>query len=132
VWETLEDVQEPGERSSRALAEAAARYKELPETERVYRPDEAIRLMVHYVAISIAIGSRSQDVMLIRSLPRLLEPFAPISPGVDAILHNAMATREARVYAQPEHARLRWTDIHARLGQMTPDQVESLHVIRQA
>jgi tetratricopeptide (TPR) repeat protein len=87
---------------------------------------------VHYVAISIAIGSRTQDVVLVASLPPLLEPFAPISPGVDAILHNAMATREARAYGQPEHARRRWIETYERLGEMTPDQVESLHVIRQA
>src|SRR5678815_4612684 len=81
---------------------------------------------------SIAIGSRCQDVALIKSLPPLLEPFAPLAPGVDAILHNAMATREARAYAQPENARRRWKDVFERLGKMTPDQVESLHVIRHA
>lgn len=132
AWEAMTDVADPGERRRRALSEASMRYAALPEAERVYRPDEAIRLMVHYVAISIAIGSRSQNVTLISSLPRLLEPFAPLTPGVDAILHNAMATREARVYAQPEHARRRWIEVHERLGKMTPDQVESFHVIRQA
>lgn len=131
-WEAMKDIADPAERRSRALSAASARYAALPERERVYRPDEAIRLMVHYVAISIAIGSRSQDVMLISSLPPLLEPFAPLSPGVDAILHNAMATREARVYGQPERARERWIETYGRLGKMTPDQVESLHVIRQA
>jgi tetratricopeptide (TPR) repeat protein len=132
AWQAMKDVADPGERRSRALSEAYARYIALPEVERVYKPDEAIRLLVHYVAISIAIGSRTQHVELVASLPPLLEPFAPISPGVDAILHNAMATREARVYAQPEHARRRWIETYERLGKMTPDQVESLHVIRHA
>jgi tetratricopeptide (TPR) repeat protein len=62
----------------------------------------------------------------------LLEPFASLAPGVDAILHNAMATREARAYGQPEHARRRWIETHERLSKMTPDQVESLHAIRNA
>ena len=132
AWLAAADVTDPAERRARALGEAYARYSALPEHERVYRPDEAIRLLVHYVAISIAIGSRSQNVVLVKSLPPLLEPFAPLAPGVDAILHNAMATREARAYAQPEKARKRWKDVFERLGQMTPDQVESLHVIRHA
>jgi hypothetical protein len=132
AWEAMKDVADPGERLRRALAQASSRHAALPEGERVYRPDEAIRLLVHYVAISIAIGSRTQDVLLISSLPGLLEPFAPLSPGVDAILHNALATREARVYSQPERARKRWMEVHERLGKMSPDQVESLHVIRQA
>src|SRR5262249_13526482 len=109
-----------------------ARYVSQTERDRVYRPDEAIRLLVHYVAISIAIGSRSQDVALIRSLPPLLAPFAPLAPGVDAILHNAIATCEARAFAQPEKARRRWLEVYERLGKMTPDQVESLNVIRHA
>ncbi len=132
AWEAMKDVADADERRSRALASAYARHSALPEVERVYRPDEAIRLLVHYVAISIAIGSRCQDVCLVRSLPPLLEPFAPLAPGVDAILHNAMATREARAFAQPERARRRWKDVYARLGHMTPDQVESLAVIRHA
>lgn len=132
AWEALEGVADADERRSRALATAYARYAALPEVERVYRPDEAIRLLVHYVAISIAIGSRCQDVVLVRSLPSLLEPFAPLSAGVDAILHNAMATREARAFAQPERARRRWLDVYERLGQMKPDEVESLAVIRHA
>jgi hypothetical protein len=132
LWESMTDVADANERRSRALAGAYAHHTALPERERVYKPDEAIRLLVHYVAISIAIGSRCQDVELVRSLPPLLEPFAPLSPGVDAILHNAMATREARVFAQPERARRRWMDVYERLGKMTPDQVESLAVIRHA
>jgi hypothetical protein len=43
-----------------------------------------------------------------------------------------MATREARAYGQPEHARRRWIETYDRLGKMTPDQVESLYVIRHA
>ncbi|HEX4474840.1 MAG TPA: serine/threonine-protein kinase [Polyangiaceae bacterium] len=132
TWEELKDVTDVDERRSRAVSSAFARHAALPENERVYSPDEAIRLLVHYVAISIAIGSRCQEVSLIRSLPRLLEPFAPLSAGVDAILHNAMATCEARAFGQPERARRRWLDVYERLGTMTPDQVESLAVIRHA
>jgi len=132
AWEALSDVADARERLSLALGEARKHYAGLPEAERVYRPDEAIRILVHYVAISIAIGSRTQDVRLVASLPPLLEPFAPLAPGVDAILHNAMATREARAYGQPEHARRRWIETYERLSEMTPDQVESLHVIRHA
>jgi tetratricopeptide (TPR) repeat protein len=132
AWEALSDVTDAGERRSRALESTFARYAALPEAERVYSPEEAIRLLVHYVAISIAIGSRCQDVLLVRSLPPLLEPFAPLSAGVDAILHNSMATREARAYGQPERARSRWREVYERLGKMSPDEVESLVVIRHA
>ena len=78
------------------LSSPGQRYLATPESERVYKPDEAIRYLVQYVAISIAIGARSQNVRLITSLPPLLEPFAALSPAVDAILHNALATCEAR------------------------------------
>ena len=132
AWEALSDVTDADERRSRALGSAFERYAALPEAERVYSPEDAIRLLVHYVAISIAIGSRCQDVLLVRSLPPLLEPFAPLSAGVDAILHNSMATREARAYGQPERARSRWLEVYERLGKMSPDEVESLAVIRHA
>jgi tetratricopeptide (TPR) repeat protein len=132
AWEALHEVADPRERRTRALRQASERYAALPESERVYRVDEAIRILVHYVVISIAIGARTQDVALIASLPPLLEPFAALSPGVDAILHNAMATREARVFAQPEHARRRWIETYERLSKMTPDQVEALVAIRYA
>jgi hypothetical protein len=132
AWEAFNDVADPSERRARALAQTGQHYAALPEAERVYRLDEAIRILVHYVVISIAIGARTQDVALIRSLPPLLEPFAPLAPGVDAILHNAMATREARAFGQPEHARRRWVETFERLSKMTPDQVEALQAIRHA
>ncbi|HEY6558526.1 MAG TPA: protein kinase [Polyangiaceae bacterium] len=132
AWESLRSVTDVAERRARALGEASQRYGMLTEAERVYRLDEAIRILVHYVAISIAIGARTLDVVLIDSLPELLEPFAPLAPGVDAILQNAIATRESRGFAQPEHARRRWVETYERLAKMTPDQVESLDIIRQA
>jgi hypothetical protein len=131
-YHSMGSVQDPVERRSRALAIAGRRYVETPESERVYKPDEAIRYLVQYVAISIAIGARSQNVRLISSLPPLLEPFATLTPVVDAILHNALATCEARYAAQPERARKRWIDVYNRLNTMTSAELPAVEIIRHA
>jgi serine/threonine-protein kinase len=131
-YQRLREVSDPIERRTRALQHAHQRYLATPESERVYRPDEAIRNLVQYVAISIAIGARSQNVRLVTSLSPLLEPFASLSPAVDAIWHNARATAEARCFAQPERARSRWIDVYNRLSSMTAEQLPAVEIIRHA
>ena len=64
-----------------ALTRATEQYGATPEAERVYRADEAIRYLVQYVVVSIAIGARTQDARALRSLPALLEPFAALIAG---------------------------------------------------
>ena len=130
-WESLAGA-EPGERRARALGMVAARYAATPERDRVWRPDEAIRWLCHYVVVSIAIGSRSMNYELIESLPSRLEPFAGLSPVIDVILKNARATREARVRAHVEESRLMWLDVHERLGKMTVAELPYLAVLRNA
>jgi hypothetical protein len=132
AYQTMRDVSDPVERRTRALAIAGKRYLETAESERVYKPDEAIRYLVQYVAISVAIGARSQNVRLVTSLAPLLEPFATLSPVVDAILNNALATYEARCAAQPERARKRWIDVYNRLSEMTSSELPAVGIIRHA
>ncbi len=130
-WESLAGT-EPGERLGRALGMAAQRYGATPERERVYRPDEAIKWLCYYVVVSIAIGSRSMDCALLETLPALLEPFAAISPVVDVIRQNAIGVTESRSRAQAEQARVRWMDVHERLGKMTVADISYLPLIRNA
>ena len=95
------------QRLMRALQRAGERYAATPEAERVYRVDEAIKHLVLYVVISIAIGARSCDTRLIATLPPLLEPFAPLSPVLHAIWQNAIATVEVHHRKLEPRAR-RW------------------------
>jgi tetratricopeptide (TPR) repeat protein len=130
-WHGLVDA-DPGARLRRALAMAGQRYAATPEKERVYRPDEAIKLLCYYVVVSIAVGSRSFSCDLLESLPPLLEPLAPLSPLVDVIRQNAIATCEARSRAQVDQARSRWNDVYTKLGEMTRADVSYLEVLRNA
>jgi tetratricopeptide (TPR) repeat protein len=91
-WHALGDGVAPGDRIRRALGQAGARREALPPEQRGYIPAEAIKSLIGYVAMSIAVAARVLDVELQESLPPLLEPFAPLSPLVDAMLWNARAT----------------------------------------
>jgi hypothetical protein len=132
TWHELEHVSDPGARITQALQSAFERFTNTPEAERVYRPDEAIRHLVQYVAISIAISFRSYDTQLVASLPGLLEPFAPLSPAVAAIHQNALASREARCWAQLERARARWLEVYEKLAKLSEAELPHVDVIRRA
>lgn len=114
-WRELDDVEDAGQRLMLALQHASERYEAIPEAQRAYKPDEAIRLLASYVGVSIAIGARTLDARLLSSLPALLEPFAPLSPFLEAIWQNAIATNEAVVCARIAPARERWLDVLDRL-----------------
>lgn len=133
LYRQLSHVAGPGERLRRALEQAAARYQATPEPERVFPPDAAIKSLVHYVVISIAIGARTLDARLIASLPPLLEPFAPLSPLIDAMWQNAICTYEANCAGKQERARLRAVELHARVS-LLPDggELRTLAPIRNA
>jgi hypothetical protein len=120
------------DRLMRALQSAMEAYNAAPEAERVYRPDEAIRLLTYFVGVSIAVGSRTQDEPLIDSLPRLLEPFAPLSGLVHAIWQNALATQETVCRAQPERARERWIAALAQLKEASGLDPRYVGVVRSA
>jgi tetratricopeptide (TPR) repeat protein len=131
-WRQMQDVQASGERLKRALEQAAEQHASTPEAERVYRPDEAIKLLVYYVVMSIPVGARTLDAALIASLAPLLEPFAPLSPLVEAMWQNAICTFEANFAALRERARLRATDILARLEKISDSELRYVQSIRNA
>ncbi len=132
TWNELSTIEDPSERRARALGAAYEAYGRTPESERVYAPDEAIKGLVQYVVFSIAVGSRAYDSSLIRSLPPLLEPFVPLSPAVEAIWNNAVATADLICDGRPEAARERWTRVHERLEGMTEEQLPYVGAIRRA
>jgi Protein kinase domain/AAA ATPase domain len=130
-WRELVD-DDPGARLRRALGTAGQTYAATAERDRGYRPDEAVRALCHYAAISIAIGSRSLNIELLETLPGLLEPFAPLSPVVALMLSNTIATCESRSRAQVEQARARNLELHDRLGKITRAELPYVDVLRNA
>ncbi len=132
TWEEQTDAADPGARLSRAMQLAFERYGATPETERVYRPDEAVKSLAHYVGISLAIGSSRLDLPVIESLPSLLEPFAPISPLVHAIWQNSIAARENICRGQPERSHARWLVVYERLGEIGGAERQFVDVFRHA
>ncbi len=131
-YRELHDVSDPAERLKRAFQRALDRYEATPETERVYRPDEALRALVQYVAISIAVGARTLDGKLLASLEPLLEPFAPLSPLIDAMWHNAICTFEVNCGGKQDRARLRAIELYDRLGKFNETELRNVSVIRRA
>jgi tetratricopeptide (TPR) repeat protein len=131
AWYDLVD-DDAGSRLRRALGVAGQKYAATAERDRGYRPDEAVRALCHYAAISIAIGSRSLNVELLETLPGLLEPFAPLSPVVALMLSNTIATCESRSRAHVEQARARNLDLHDRLGKITRAELPYVDVLRNA
>jgi tetratricopeptide (TPR) repeat protein len=120
------------ERLANALQSALARSNTLPETERVYRLEEAIKYLAHYVAISIAIGSRTCDTRLLASLPNIMAPLAALSPLLYALWQNTIAVTETVYKAQFEQARLRLLDVYARLEGVSNRDVPYVDAIRFA
>jgi tetratricopeptide (TPR) repeat protein len=130
-WNELRDL-EDDERLRRSVAAAAARYAATPAAERVYSPEEALRLLGHYVTISIAVSSRTMNLELMESLPGLLAPFAPVSPLMNVLRQNSMALGESVCRAQTEQARARWADVHEHLCKVSVAQLPYLERIRNA
>ncbi|HVW24321.1 MAG TPA: protein kinase [Polyangiaceae bacterium] len=118
-WKERADVADPKERLSLAMQSAFARYATTPEAERAYRPDEAVQALVHFVGISMAVGSSRLDLAITESLPPLLEPFAGISPFVELIWQNATATCESSCRSQTEKAHARWVAVYDGLSRLT-------------
>ena len=78
-------ISDPAARLGKSMELAFARYMQMPEADRAYRPDEAIKGLAHYVGISLAIGSARIELGITESLLALLEPSAPLSSVVHAI-----------------------------------------------
>jgi len=128
-----EDTQsKPEERLTHALQTAYQRYMATPEAERVYAVDEAIRFLAEYVVYSIALASRAGDVALLRELPAILQPFAVLSPVLDAIWNNAIATYSMAFDCNFESAHARWTDVLAKLDAVSGGEMQHIEPIRNA
>jgi hypothetical protein len=121
-----------GARLTQALTRAFERQQAIPEAERVYRVDEAIPLLAEYVVCSIAIGVRTMDYALIQTLPGLLEPFAPLSPLLEALWQNARNCNDCYEFCHYERARERWIEVHAKLQHVTGVEVRHVTAIRNA
>jgi tetratricopeptide (TPR) repeat protein len=131
-WQEHPEITEPADRLSNAMQLAYGRYMATPEAERVYRPDEAIKGLVRYVALGIAIGSGRVDLTLIESLPELLEPFAAINELVHIMWQNALATRELVCRVRPERGRALWMKVYERLASISGDEAQYASLIRNA
>jgi hypothetical protein len=131
-YRQLASVEDEAGRRSQSLTFAYQQYAATPEAERVYAPDEAIKYLVHYVVISIAVGSRTHDGRLLKSLPPLLEPFVALSPVVDAMRENAIATVEGVCDGQLERYISRSLAVYEQLGQLSRELLPSVDRIRHA
>jgi hypothetical protein len=132
LWQADRDTTDAGQRLTNALQGAYTRYLATPEAERVYAVDEAIRLLAEYVVISIAIGASQLEHELLWSLPSVLEPFAPLSPMLDAIWHNAIATATSSCECRFEAAHERWKSVLQKLDALSSNEIEHLDTIRNA
>ena len=122
-WCYFQDPDQPadaGQRLARAFGRASAAYDAMPAASRVYRPDEAIRKLAHYVAASTAIGTRTYDGALLSSLPALLEPYAVLSPILHTMWQNTLASLEISQPWSVLKARRRWSMAIEQLPE-TPD-----------
>ncbi|HET8936542.1 MAG TPA: serine/threonine-protein kinase [Polyangiales bacterium] len=129
----LEDTQsKPEERLTKALTAAYQRFMATPEAERVYPVDEAIRLLAEYVVYCIALGGRAGDVPLLCETRGILEPFAALSPVLDAIYNNAVATYESAYLADYDSAHTRWRGVLAKLDAMSGAELQMIEPIRNA
>jgi Protein kinase domain/AAA ATPase domain len=126
------DTSDPTQRLTRALQAAHAAYLATPESERVYSVEEAIRLLAEYVAVCLVIGGSSRDAALLRSLPPLLEPFALLSPLLDALRSNALAVCELELDGRAERARARWSTVLPKLDAVSGEQLKYARDIANA
>jgi hypothetical protein len=114
-------IEDPAERLRLALSETQARYAATPDRERVFRLDEALRLLALYVASSIPIATRALDIKLLRGLSALVEPFTTLSPLLAAIAENVQATCDRVFRARPERGCARWQRVYGRLESIEGD-----------
>ncbi|HEX6244794.1 MAG TPA: hypothetical protein VFZ61_27935, partial [Polyangiales bacterium] len=122
----------PGQRLQAALARTAQRYAATPEELRVLDVQGAIRSLPYFVVLAIAHASRTQDCELISSLPKLLEPFAPLSPLLHALWQNAVATRESMADNAPVEAHARWLRVLDALEKVTAAEAAYVPGLRTA
>jgi tetratricopeptide (TPR) repeat protein len=131
AWRELGEITDPMQRVLAALQRAGERYAATPEQDRVYPVDVAIRNLVYYVLISIAVGARTLNGPLIESLPGLLEPFAPLTPILHAMWQNALGTREMSA-GRAEQAYARWLVHYEKLEKIAEADLPGVGMVRNA
>jgi len=129
IYRELEGTTDPADLLRQTLTRLAQRYAATPEAERGYAPQEAFRVLLSYVGVSIAIGSRSYNRALLHSLPSLLEPFAPLSPMIETVRRNTIASRDM-CDSRIEQAREGWLDVYERLGQISATELPTVAMFR--
>jgi hypothetical protein len=120
------------DRLEQALRLTESRYANTTEMERVYRADEAIKYLAHYVSMSSVIGVRTRDTRLLCSLPELLQPFSVLSPIMYALWQNALGAVEQYCWGRIEHARALWLDAYERLRHVSSQEVPYVDAVRGA
>jgi hypothetical protein len=131
-YRELDASLEPAARLQEALARTMARYQATPESSRVYRVDEAIKYLARYATVVIVVSMRSRDWRLAAETPRMLEPFASLSPVLNALWQNAVSAAEMNFQAQLERARARAIACYERLGECQGEELRYVEVIRNA
>ncbi|HKP62856.1 MAG TPA: protein kinase [Polyangiales bacterium] len=121
-----------GQRLMRALGTAQQRHLALDPAERVYSVEEALRRLAEYVAVCIMIGGRAYDTALLSSLPPLLEPFIALSPMLDAIWNNAVATYTMLGTGNLALARERWLRVLPKVDSASSAEMTFAHEIGNA
>jgi hypothetical protein len=131
-YRALDPSLAPAARLQEAIGRAIARYEATPEAERVFRFDEAIKFLARYVSVVIVQGARTRNSRLLAATPTMLEPFAVLSPVIDALWQNAVAAYEMNFGGQPARARDRVLAVYARLGELQGEDLRFASVIRNA
>jgi hypothetical protein len=131
-WLELAHIPDAGQRLAAAMQCAIDRYAAVPEVARAYDVQDAIKYLVQFVVAAIAVGTRSLDAHTLCVLPGLLEPFRVLSPVIDAIHQNALATRECMVEGRYEQARVRWQEVYDRLAAVPRDDLRYVDRVRSA
>ncbi|HKU38993.1 MAG TPA: hypothetical protein VJR89_12620, partial [Polyangiales bacterium] len=132
LWRADATNGDAGDRLTKALTGAHARHLATPEVERVYTIEEGIRRLCEFVTYSVAIAGRAVDHRRIATLPALLEPFAPLSPVIDALRNNVLGAHEAYNECRPERAMELWRRVLQTLETTDPAAVAHLDAVRNA
>jgi tetratricopeptide (TPR) repeat protein len=77
-----------------------------------------------------AIGARIMDQALLWTLPALIEPFAPLSPLLEAIWQNMIAACESGPEARYEQARVRYHTVLEKLANVNSQDFPQVTLVR--
>jgi hypothetical protein len=82
-WDAMAAVPDPVERIKRCIGKAKQLHEATPAEQRGLAPAEAMKILAEAVLLAMAAESRTlRGLDAIAALPPLLEPFAPLAPGI--------------------------------------------------